>query len=358
MSHEILGQRFIGRVRPAWHELGTIFPENEKLSAEEAVKRVAGDIQVVTVPLYFDLEVNGKTQQYEAKDEVEVVRMPTHDDPMPKTFGAVTKSWKPDSYTELGRVLNKLSETYRVETAGLLKDGSLCFLSFKAPSWDVKGDPMESYLTANFSMVPGQAHRMFESDVRVVCWNTNTSAQSSASILLHIHHGMDAKQQMALAADLIIKFREAQNKTKELCEAFASKSCSVEQAAKIFKAAYPDPELPAKVRQFRNACGSAEAYETWKKSTDPQMQLTIAEAEERFEQLMQRQVKLRDTARTQFDKFLPNNLRGTVWAAYNAATEVSDWREGRGAAESCLYGTRAAEKGRAFAEAVKVIEAN
>ena len=55
MGHEIMGERFISRVRPAWHDLGTLFPEDEKLSASEAAKRVAGDIQVVKAPLSYKL---------------------------------------------------------------------------------------------------------------------------------------------------------------------------------------------------------------------------------------------------------------------------------------------------------------
>ena len=47
MGHEILGERFISRTKPAWHELGIIFPEDETVLAGEAVKRVAGDVKVV-----------------------------------------------------------------------------------------------------------------------------------------------------------------------------------------------------------------------------------------------------------------------------------------------------------------------
>lgn len=353
MSHEILGERFISRSRPAWHGLGTLFDADEQLSAEEAVKRVAGDVHVETLPLWFSMPDG---TEYEIDNQVVVVRMPTDDSPDPVPFGVVGRSWKADPYPVLARGLNKLSETYRVETAGLLRNGSVCFLSFKGERWDVKGDEMESYFTANLSLKPGEGHRIFHSPIRVVCWNTNTMALNTSTIALRIKHGMDAKQQIGLAGDLVVRFHEAQAKTKELCEAFASREVSIEEAKQIIDAAYPEPKLPRILAQFQQACGSPEAYEVWRSQCDPQTLTSVQQAEQRFEALLQRSTNLRETAVARYVGFDPNRLANTVWAAYNAVTEVSDWREGRGAEESTLWGARAAEKGRAFQAAVKLLE--
>jgi len=361
VSHEILGERFISRERPAWHGLGTLFDADERISAEEAVKRVAGDISVQTFPVKFTMPMtgaDGKVQEMECTvdDQVVVVRMPTHDDPNPEPFGIVGKNWKADPYPVLARSLNKLSETYRVETAGLLKDGALCFLALRGEPWDVKGDPMESYFTANLSLRPGEGHKVFHSPVRVVCWNTNTMALSQSTITLRIKHGMDAKQQIGLAGDLIVRFKEAQDKTKELCEAFANREVDVEEAKQVIDAAYPDPQVPHKIQQFRNACGSPEAYEMFMRTSDPKIVQTIQIAEERFEQLLKKQANLRETAFARYSGFNPKDMQGTLWAAYNSVTEVSDWREGRNADESCLFGARAAEKSRAFAASVAILD--
>jgi hypothetical protein len=64
---------------------------------------------------------------------------------------------------------------------------------------------------------------------------------------------------------------------------------------------------------------------------------------------------LREAAKERFEAFDPPRLRGTVWAAYNAVTEVADWREGRNADESALFGGRAKEKSRAYAAAMELI---
>jgi hypothetical protein len=48
----------------------------------------------------------------------------------------------------------------------------------------------------------------------------------------------------------------------------------------------------------------------------------------------------------------------TVWAAYNGCVELSDWRNGRGAAASVLFGPRAEEKARAYSAAIESIGVN
>jgi len=67
---------------------------------------------------------------------------------------------------------------------------------------------------------------------------------------------------------------------------------------------------------------------------------------------------LRATGVQQFEAFDPAHLRGSVWAAYNAVTEVSDWRESFGSdvGASVLFGNRAKEKQRAYAHALALIK--
>ena len=196
---------------------------------------------------------------------------------------------------------------------------------------------------------------MFHSPVRVVCWNTNNAALSQASINLSIPHCVDAKQQIGIAGDLAARFVEAQAKTKEMCEAFANTPCTLEQADSIFKAAFPDPKLPKKLQVIQDMTGSPEAADLFTQKLDAAALESVTKAKETFDRLMQKSAELRDTARTRYVGFDPERLAGTVWAAYNVVTEVADWREGRGAALSSLYGTRAKEKSRAFAQALTLV---
>jgi hypothetical protein len=353
MSHEIMGERFLSREHPAWHQLGVVFDKEKQITASEAVAQVAGDVDVQTFPINFTMPDGTVTP---VKDQVVVVRMPTKDAPTPETFGVVGKKWHPTSYVEMARALDELSGKYQVETAGLLKDGALCFLGLKGGEWDVLGDPMESYFIVNLSLKPGEGHKVFHTPVRVVCWNTNTAAMESSTISISIQHNADAKQRLGLATNLVARFGEAMQETKETCEAFAKHQVTVEEAQRIINSAFLEPKLPKNIQTIRNALGGDEQVEMFKGKLDPKSLKIITDAEERFEKLMERSVQLRSTAQERFRAFEPTRLAGTAWAAYNAVTEVADWREGRGAALGSLMGGRAREKSRGFAEALAVVK--
>ena len=351
MSHKIMGQRVLSRSKPMWHGLGTIMPADENITASEAMARTAGDLEVKTVPV--SCEIDGV--QTPISNHQAVVRMPTADTPKAEVFGIVGKDWKAESYVDLARGLDKLSEKYKVETAGVLENGKLAFLSMRGEDWDVVGDEMQSYFIANLSLKPRTGHRIIHSPVRVVCWNTNTAAKDQASISLSIPHNADAKQQLGIAGTLIEKFHQAQAKTKETCEAFAKRTVTVEEADRIFKAAFPDPTMPRKIQQLRDAVGGDEAFTVFTKNLDPNAMAEIATAQARFEQLMEKRIALREEARTRYTGFSPSHLGGTAWAAYNAVTEVADWREGKAPGMSTVWGPRAGEKSRAFAEALSIV---
>ena len=354
MSHEIMGQRFISRSQPAWHKLGTMFDADDKLRASDAISRVTGDVQVKLFPVSY--EIDGQKQM--VKDRFAVVRMPTTDSPAPVEFGIVGKEWKAESYVDLACALDKLSEKYVVETAGLLKNGALCFISMRGSDWDVNGDEMKSYFVANLSLKPGVGHRIMHTPIRVVCWNTNTMAQQSATINLSVPHNADAKQQLGIAGDLVVRFTEAQKKTQKTCEAFAARSLSVEEAEEIFVAAYPEPVRPKKVQMLRNALGSEEAFASFKKDLNPNAMADLAKAESSFESLLERRQELRQVARERYAAFNPARMQGTAWAAYNAVTEVADWREGsaKTTPASTLFGSRAKEKQNAFVKTLEIVQ--
>ena len=92
-------------------------------------------------------------------------------------------------------------------------------------------------------------------------------------------------------------------------------------------------------KAMRQAIMDAEtAMEAWVTSTD-------------------RVRQIRDGARVLYQTFNDEHSQfaRTVWAAYNACTETSDWREGRGDVDhSVVFGPRAQEKVRAFKAALEL----
>jgi len=355
LSHEILGKRFIARSKPAWHEIADeIFPEDADVTATEAMAKVAGDVDVDSRELYYQNESGAWTR---AAKHVAIVRGPLKDDPKDKVFGVTSEGWVHASYKQLAAPLDAVSEKYKVETAALLKDGGLAFICFRAPDWAVKGDEMRSYLTANFSLTPGTGHRLFTSNIRTVCWNTNTMGQSYSRINLAVPHTADALQKIELTAALVTEFEATQHKAKEVCEAFADRHVSREEAQAIFEAAFPKPNVPAKLRLFKDRLSDTE-FESMKRGgiLTPDLLMGLETAQEKYDKDCETAEALQRCAYEQFEAFEPSRLGGTAWAAYNACTEVSDWREGRNAASSALFGSRAQEKSRAFAAAATLVK--
>jgi hypothetical protein len=347
MAHELVGDRFVARETPGWHRIGRTAKKGEQATASEWVEEVTKDAEVVKLPMTYWLD--GK--EYKS-NQVAIVRKPMKDDDVPRQFGIASDSWKLESYVACAKVFDKLSETYPVETAGLIKHGAICFVSFKAEEWNVLGDQVISYITVAISMKPGISHHVLHTPVRTVCNNTLSMAISSANINIKIPHEADSLEQMKLAADIVKQFHEAKNKTKELCEALARKTLTVDEAEEIFLAAYPDPAMPRKLRILYEQFPTEEERTVYTKGLDADQMATIKLAELRHQQLMGRAESLRELARECYAKFDREDMRGTAWAAYNAVTENSDWREGSNADESLLFGSRAKEKARAFDAAV------
>jgi hypothetical protein len=353
MSHRIMGQRFIARSKPAWHNIAKrIFGEDEVITAREAMLEVASDINVVRSPLWY--RVDGVDVQ--ADNKTAIVRKPTSDDPNHLLLGITSEAWVASSYPELASALDGLSKSYKVETAGLLEDGGLAFLCFRAEDWHVKGDEMRSYFAANFSLTPGVGHKVFHSPVRVVCWNTNTMAEGQASINLSIPHSADALQRIQLATRLVSQFHEMKDKARGIFEAFADKQVTAKDVDTIIYAAFTLPNLPPQLRLLKQQLSDTEA-ETFKRALTPDLLSSLSKAQEQYDRQCETVLRLREAAKESFENFNPPNLRGTAWAAYNAVTEVSDWREGRGADESALFGGRAKEKSRAYEAAMLLVGA-
>lgn len=357
MAHGILGNRFSERFNekgPAWHRLGETFDKDLKLVASEIAARVAGDVVVESRPLHYYTSA-GKLIALDK--HCVIVRCPTQDDPQERIFGVSNEGWKQVNYVKLCRAaLDELSKKYPVETAGVLDEGAMFFLSMRGPDFSVKGDQMEDYFIANLSNMVGVAHKIMAAPQRVVCRNTNLLAASKATISLAIPHGESAESRIALAATLVARFKELTGKVQETFNMLAGYMVTQPQLDRILTAAYPEPNVPTEVKLFREALTSNE--EGMLKQVLGEKFTRIVKAQEDYEKSRKRVSDIRETARERFEMFDPSHLRGTAWAAYNAVTEVSDWREGRGAEQSSVWGSRAQEKTRAYSEAMAVATGN
>jgi phage/plasmid-like protein (TIGR03299 family) len=342
--------------RPAWHRLGQNFATDAKVSATEAVRRVGDGIEVVSFPIAYQTPGLEGTHRWEIiGDHKAIVRKPTVEDTSARFFGITREAWHQRSYADLARYLDPVAEKYPVESAGVLKEGRLLFLVMKGEPFDVKGDQVIEYVQVNLSQCPGVAHLAMETPVRTVCANTNAMAEGSATIRLSIPHSSTSDVQIKAAADLIAALRDAKQRSEELFNAMAGRQITENELDVIFKTAWPDPAKPTllKLKEQATLAGDEDGLaRIFGGNLDK-----LVKAEEQFTQAQDRQQQLRQTGKARFEAFDPSNLRGTVWAGYNAVTEVADWREGRQADLSAFTGSRYQEKVRGFRASAKLLEA-
>lgn len=344
----------MARKAPGWHGLGEVFDEFAKVSASEAVRKVTKGVEIVSRPVYAMIDEQDGIKLNLAQKAI--IRKPTDDDPQYRVFGVVGADWSQIDYVSLAERLDPLSREYKVETAGLLKEGGLCFLSLRGPDFDVSGDQMNDYYIVNLSNLPGVSHRAFSSKVRVVCNNTNTMAISQASIDLAIPHTANAEARLAFATELIAKFRTVTAKSKEIFERFASVQITEANLHLLLEAAWPEPSMPNEVKMLHNAAGTAD--ENLVRAAFGDRIDTVMKLKDNWHRDVRRAHAIRKVGVERFEAFDPARLRGSVWAAYNAVTEVSDWRESFGSdvGVSILFGNRAKEKQRAYAHAMELIK--
>jgi hypothetical protein len=213
------------------------------------------------------------------------------------------------------------------------------------------------YFLANFSLTPGRGHSFSATPVRTVCDNTNTLALSSATISLRIPHLMDAKQRIGLAGSLVAQFKKVQEQAKATFDSWTKIPVHAEQLKELFAAAWPQPQMPPRLRMVTGAFGGDEAAkEIFKAGLDEKVLAGLTREDGIYQAAVSRTMLMREAGQERFESFDPPQYRGSLYAAYNAVTEVADWREGKGADRAVLFGDRAREKARAFTAALQIAQ--
>lgn len=349
--HEIFGNRFYSRQKAAWHRLGETFDLDDEVSVVDAVGKTAVGVEIDAAPLKYVYE--GEAYQ---TDQRAIIRKPTHDDPEPRVFGIASENWTVAQYLDYAKALDPLSEAFPVETCGVLKGGETLFLSLRGDAFAVQSvDEIENYFVCVLSQVPGKGHRVLFTPRRVVCQNTLSLGIRQATINLRIPHTGDPTGTVAFAAQLVTEMTRATEKVQAYFEAMSKTPVGEEGLDRILKEAFPEPAMPAKVRLFQNL--TPQQLGVMKNSSLNQAIMDAEAAMESWVTSTDRVRQIRDGARVLYSKFNDEHpqFARTVWAAYNAATETSDWREGRGDVDhSVVFGPRAQEKVRAFRAAIEL----
>jgi hypothetical protein len=352
MAHELFGERFLSRAVPAWHRLGKVYDKDAEITAVSAVDEIASDITIEKIP--FVLPIGGVNVE---TDKSAIVRLETKD-AAHEIFGTTSGNrYEVVQYSDLGQTLNPLSEVYPIETAGILKDGRFMFIGLRAESFEVKGvatEEVKNYVVVVMSQVPGTAHKIIHTPVRVVCQNTLSYGEKRSSLNLAIPHTAAAADVLSFATDVILNMKDRIATTKMIFDAMATIPLGKKGFEALLNAAYPMPVKPKNVSFFE---ANGVDLSTLADRKDDKLYARIARSHDAWNYRIAREASRRDAAKEALALINDEHkaIAGTVYAGYQAITEASDWREGKGDADySTLLGPRADEKSRAYEAAYRM----
>jgi hypothetical protein len=304
-----------------------------------------------------------------AADQFAIVRgpLPEHDDSQNKIvdgeretlLGTCSDSFEIIQNTELGKMLDPFADAYPLETVGCLRDGAKFFIVLKSVTESYVGsEPIVTYFTFVDSKIPGVSAMAFASPVCTVCQNTLTMSIKEASLQLGVDHRIGAAEEMQFYSRLMIEMAGKQDVVLQKFRAMAATPVDSEQIETVIKTVWP---TPAKPRRMATVDQSLLIRKVEEGTPGAKLQLERYNAATmNYDAIVARRTMLRSTAHELIERFNDERTEhaGTVWGLYNACTELSDWREGRGYAESSLFGERAAEKMTAYDGCMELVELN
>ena len=320
MSHNLNKENFLSYRIPAWHKLGIVF--DEPLTAIQAAQKI--DLPYIhTEPV-----ITAVTKQVTESKAI----IGTQKDAVPHVYCVVSNSYHEISHDSFLSAFDTATAHAPIETLGLLGNGETLFVTTKLPTFEVKGDEVESYLLAYNPLVVGAAATGRVTAVRVVCQNTLDASGKNFQKQFRVLHHKDAQTQ--LLSQLTAYWQstaETAQTLKEAYEILASTNVSNEQVKELTATIYPTSEIPNLPAVDENLAALA----AWEKSNKSQLV-----SRESVYNLYQGQGIGSMTPAAQ----------GTAWGAYNAFVEHEDYVKKYRKAESVVFGAGYDRKVQAFNE--------
>lgn len=348
MSHNIFGNRFLGYRRPAWHEIGTVINESTgPVDPSEGVKMIDADFEIVKAPCKIEVSTVFGTFMKDDPGRFAIVREPTEDTPDFAIFGHCGPDYEIVQRRDFARALDKLSKRWPLETIGVLGLGETVFFSLDAGDMDIHGEQVHQYFLVTDTVDGKTAARIAFTPVRVVCQNTLVTGLRQATITASLDHRNDFENSFNFRVDLVDKMAASQRDVMMALELLADTQISDEQADAVFAAAFPYPVMPKKMELATVISEEDKALEA--------LRLQGVRAADSYKYYCDRADTMRNGCRWLYGKFNDEHqpVARTAWAAYNAVTECSDWRDGADSVPvSTLFGKRAIEKRNAFDAAI------
>jgi hypothetical protein len=341
----MFGQRFVEARKPGWRSLGKTF--DTPVTASEAVYAAKMDFNFVKLPLLGDL-----ASAVVDTGKFGIFREPTEDDNKYRFYGVVSEDYSILQNTDIARVIDPLTRVWPVETVGALGTGETMFMSLNAGEGQVKGERVLLYFGLTDTRDGGTSLKIMFTPVRFVCTNTLITGLKQSIVSSSIIHTPGASNVLTARVNLLQQMQRALETTMASFEQLASAAITDDDAISIFADTYPEPKRSAK----------QELLQDYDDVTGPQFLGSLydeaARANESWKYYANKNAALRDAVFENYHRICDEHptIARTAWAAYNSVVEFADFREGHNVEMSALFGSRAAEKQRAFASAMRMVQ--
>lgn len=303
-----------------WHKLGTVL--DNPATAEEAIAAAGLDFTVIKKPV--EVKVNGHYEPIDGR--FATVRTDTM-----KPLGVVGSRYEVVQNREAFNFFDALvgEGEAMYETAGVLGQGERVWIMAKLPSFIRvgKGDDIGKYLLLALSHDGSSPIIAKLTPIRVVCNNTLSMALRDSSTEVRIRHTANAGEQLKIAHKILGLTNQMYEQVNAIFNKMATVTISDKQLLEYCKTLIPDNE-------------KAESNTRAENQRNTILELTHTGAGANLE-----------------------TAKGTLWGAYNAATEYSDhFKTYQGSAinklESVWFGSGQSFKQHAFDAAVEIINQN
>lgn len=346
----VIGDRFQSTRVRVTNQFGTTF-DGRTVSATEAVDEAGLRYDVWAHPLPAVLD-NGLVIPTHA---AAILRGPTKTDPNTISLGVQSDKFRVISNLEIAETIDRagLLPEWRVSAAGMSAEGSRMFIELENGTVQVANEDLKETLLVTEGKAGGGSLTLAYVNYRIRCTNALDTGLKSAALRLAVSHVGEVKRSLSVGVDIMSALKRTREDILSRFQKMALKRVTEDQVEAILKATWPvsyhgKAEIHRELGEDRFTALPGEHQQLLRSGI-------LDEAAD-----IARQEARRSAARERYWKIGEENpvIAGTAWAAYNAATEVADWRE-VGPKEiiltSVLFGERKAEKARAFDATWKIV---
>ena len=351
MAHNLYDERLVTR-RPAWHKLGKVFGEDTKLTATEAMEMADMMFGIEKYPQIVKLDDGTELDT----GSFAVVREPTSTDNNHEVLATVGKEWTPIQARDLGRMIDPISESFPVESAGALGKGEKIFLSLDASESKIAGEDHHLYWLVTDARDGTSGLTIAFTPVRVVCQNTLITGMRSSKVSINLKHNKSIQNDTEFYLDIFRDMAKTKEQVVTAMNTLTNNTLEKKAVDSIINYAYKDASRPTRLKLSDGVRADDVDAKAWTRILAHRKD----ELEE-YDKRTQRKDAVKNVAYERLDIFNQQfgHFANTPWAVYNSVVEAEDYRRGHNgnndapASSTALFGDRAKTKARAFSKALE-----